>query len=94
MNKTYEEAMNPERGWSHADEESMIAAKSQILGNKHAINPEAVYKWAIENEIDMDKLLELHSQIPLPRINNYIMADILNNEDKLTSKFIEENYED
>lgn len=41
---TYKQASKtPKDGWINAGRESMLAAGSQILGNKYCINPNVIY---------------------------------------------------
>ncbi len=91
MSKDYQEAMNPERGWKYADDESMFAVAAQVIANRNCLNPEQVYNWGKENDIDLDSLWKLHHQIDIIEINNVILPDILNNTDHQTSDFIEEH---
>jgi len=44
----YKQAMKPKDGWKHAQGESLIASAATFLGNKHCLNPEAVFDWAKE----------------------------------------------
>ncbi len=43
----YKAAMKtPRRGWSHANDEQMLAVLSECLGRACCLRPEAVFEWA------------------------------------------------
>ena len=79
---TYKAAMKtPRRGWSHANDEQMLAVLSDCLGRACCLRPEAVFDWAkrhsnyrdlrkaskrlIDNAADMELLVAVLNDLPL-----------------------------
>ena len=44
---TYQQAIKrPQAGWAYADNESMLAVMSDVLGRAFCLNPERIFEWA------------------------------------------------
>ena len=78
---TYAQAINPKCGWSHANDEQMLAALSETLARHCCLNTEKVFNWAkkhsnyrdlrrvssrlIENAAQMELLVAVLNDEPL-----------------------------
>ena len=65
-------------GWSHADADSMLAALCQILATRNALQPEAVYEWAIAQGHDYKMLRDHAASRSIPDWS--LVEAVLNNE--------------
>ena len=79
---TYAQAIKtPKTGWSHANDEQMLAVLSETLARHCCLNPEKVFEWAkkhsnyrdllrasqrlIDNATDMELLVAVLNDEPL-----------------------------
>lgn len=61
MNSEYHQALkrpttSKGRGWSYADNESMLAALCQAIGANLCLQPEAIWEWCKLNGCNYDQL--------------------------------------
>ncbi len=65
-------------GWSHADNDSMLAAVCGSLARRNALKPEVVYEWAIAQGYSYNILLNHAARRAVP--DWPLVEAVLNNE--------------
>jgi hypothetical protein len=77
---TYTQAIKtPQNGWSHANDEQMLAALCENLGRICCLNPEPIFDWARRQGMDYPALLREVPSIRNPSDMVLLMA-VLNDQ--------------